>query len=110
MGILGNKLKCIYLLKVLKHLAKEVKVPSYSSKHITNDGSLDLRIRENNRGKKEFEDTSLPSYTSTVMMIKNKHRLLGPTEKLTLSRSQPDLSRLGKADIDAYDPRTSSPR
>lgn len=82
-------------------------MPSYTSKHVTNDSSLDMR---SDRGKKEFEDRSLPSYTSTVMMIKNKHRLLGPTEKLTLSRSQPDLSRLGKSNIDSYDPRTPSPR
>jgi angiomotin like 1 len=94
----------------LKHLAKEVKVPSYS-KLTSNDNSIDMRMREGDRGKQnEFEDRPPPNYSTTLLPIKNKHRLLGPTEKLTLSRSQPDLSRLSKTDIDSYDPRTTSPR
>lgn len=96
-------------LQVLKHLAKEVKVPSYSN----NGGSIEMRIRDGDRGKQndnEFEGRSSPSYISTLLPLKNKHRLLGPTEKLTISRSQPDLSRINKADIDNYNLRTTSPR
>ncbi|XP_012537833.2 uncharacterized protein LOC105837521 [Monomorium pharaonis] len=91
--------------QVLKHLAKEVKVPPYSS----NSGSLDMRLAEmriSDRGKQndgEYEYTHIP------MLLKSKHRLFGPTEKLTVSRSQPDLSRI-KADIDSYNLRTTSPR
>ncbi|XP_015600466.1 angiomotin-like protein 1 isoform X2 [Cephus cinctus] len=98
--------------QVLKHLAKEVKVPSYG-KLMNNSGTIEMRMRENDRGKQndnEFEDRPPPSYTSTLLPLKSKHRLLGPTEKLTLSRSQPDLSRIGKSDIDNYDPRATSPR
>ncbi|OXU20473.1 hypothetical protein TSAR_010241, partial [Trichomalopsis sarcophagae] len=97
--------------QVLKHLAKEVKVPSYSSKLTGNDNSIDMRMREGERGKQnEFEDRPPPNYTTTLVPVKSKHRLLGPTEKLTLSRSQPDLSRINKTEIDTYDPRTTSPR
>ncbi|XP_011140083.2 uncharacterized protein LOC105183552 isoform X1 [Harpegnathos saltator] len=95
--------------QVLKHLAKEVKIPSYNN----NGGSIEMRIREGDRGKQndnEFEDRSPPSYISTLLPLKNKHRLLGPTEKLTISRSQPDLSRINKADIDNYNLRVTSPR
>ncbi|XP_046435575.1 uncharacterized protein LOC124186995 [Neodiprion fabricii] len=100
--------------QVLKHLAKEVKIPSYG-KLTNNGGSIEMRMRERDgeRGKQsetEFEDRPPPSYTSTMLPLKSKHRLLGPTEKLTLSRSQPDLSRIGKTDTDSYDPRTTSPR
>lgn len=97
--------------QVLKHLAKEVKVPSYS-KLTGNDSSIDMRLRESDRGKQaDYEDRpSSSSYTTTLLPLKSKHRLLGPTEKLTLSRSQPDLSRIGKVDMDNYDPRTTSPR
>ncbi|XP_066581156.1 angiomotin-like 2a isoform X2 [Prorops nasuta] len=98
--------------QVLKHLAKEVKVPSYT-KIPNNTGTIDMRMRENERGKQndhEYEDRPPPSYISTLLPLKSKHRLLGPTEKLTLSRSQPDLSRVGKVDIENYDPRTTSPR
>ena len=70
-----------------------------------------MRMRENDRGKQsDFEDRPPPSYTTTLLPLKSKHRLLGPTEKLTLSRSQPDLSRIGKVEIENYDPRTTSPR
>ncbi|TGZ32313.1 Uncharacterized protein DBV15_03956 [Temnothorax longispinosus] len=97
--------------QVLKHLAKEVKVPSYS-----NSGSLEMRlgemrIRDGDRRKQndsEYEGRSTPCYVSTL--FKSKHRLFGPTEKLTVSRSQPDLSRINKADIDNYKLRTTSPR
>ncbi|XP_035735480.1 uncharacterized protein LOC118447536 isoform X2 [Vespa mandarinia] len=98
--------------QVLKHLAKEVKVPSYS-KLVNNGGSIEVRMRESDRGKQndsEFEDRSPQSYASTLLPLKNKLRFLGPNEKLTLSRSQPDLSRIGKGDIDSYDPRATSPR
>ncbi|KAK2577278.1 hypothetical protein KPH14_003415 [Odynerus spinipes] len=98
--------------QVLKHLAKEVKVPSYS-KLVNNGGTIEVRMRENERGKQndnEFEDRSPQSYVSTLLPLKNKLRFLGPNEKLTLSRSQPDLSRIGKGDIDSYDPRATSPR
>ncbi|XP_047354049.1 uncharacterized protein LOC124950769 isoform X3 [Vespa velutina] len=97
---------------VLKHLAKEVKVPSYS-KLVNNGGSIEVRMRESDRGKQndnEFEERSPQSYASTLLPLKNKLRFLGPNEKLTLSRSQPDLSRIGKGDIDSYDPRATSPR
>ncbi|KAG5321678.1 AMOT protein, partial [Acromyrmex heyeri] len=97
--------------QVLKHLAKEVKVPPYPN----NSGSLEMRlgeirIRDGDRGKQndsEYEDRSTPCYVSPL--FKNKHRLFGPTEKLTVSRSQPDLSRI-KTDIDNYKLRTISPR
>ncbi|XP_011874418.1 PREDICTED: uncharacterized protein LOC105565657 isoform X2 [Vollenhovia emeryi] len=84
--------------QVLKHLAKEVKVPPYS-----NSGSLEMRLGEmrirdgGDRGKQnnsEYEDRSTPCYVSSI--FKSKHRLFGPTEKLTVSRSQPDLSRINK--------------
>lgn len=97
------------LVQVLKHLAKEVKVPSYSN----SGGSIEVRIRDSDRRKQndnEFEDRSSSSYISTLLPSKSKHRLLGPTEKLTISRSQPDLSRINKADIDNYNLRTTSPR
>ncbi|XP_012225084.1 serine-rich adhesin for platelets-like [Linepithema humile] len=95
--------------QVLKHLAKEVKVPSYTN----NGGSLEMRlgeirIRDGDRRKQndnEYEDGLTP-YMSTLL----KNRLLGPSEKLTISRSQPDLSRINKADIDNYNLRTTSPR
>jgi len=101
----------IYASQVLKHLAKEVKVTPYSN----NSGSLEMRlgemrIRDGDRGKQndsEYEDRSTPCYVPTL--FKSKRRLFGPTEKLTVSRSQPDLSRI-KADIDNYSLRTTSPR
>ncbi|XP_015127500.1 angiomotin-like protein 1 isoform X2 [Diachasma alloeum] len=80
--------------QVLKHLAKEVK-PSYP------------KTKQNSN---EFTDRPSPSYTTTLNPLKSKHRLLGPTEKLTLSRSQPDLSRIGRLDHDIYDPPATSPR
>lgn len=98
--------------QVLKHLAKEVKVPSYS-KLTNNGGNIDMRMRDGDRGKQndsESEDRPPPSYMSVLLPLKNKSRLLGPMEKLTLSRSQPDLSRIGKPDIDNYNLRTTSPR
>ncbi|XP_012271210.1 uncharacterized protein LOC105694791 [Orussus abietinus] len=97
--------------QVLKHLAKEVKVPSYG-KLANNGGTMELKMRETDRGKQsdDYEDRPPPSYTSTLLPLKSKYRLLGPAEKLTLSRSQPDLSRIGKVDIDGYDPRATSPR
>ncbi|CAB0041943.1 unnamed protein product [Trichogramma brassicae] len=90
---------------VLKHLAKEVRVPSYS-KLTTNDGNFDVKSDRS----KDYEDQNQSKYTSTMLPVKSKFRLLGPMEKLTLSRSQPDLSRINKSDIDTYDPRTTSPR
>ncbi|KAL7289828.1 hypothetical protein TKK_0016227 [Trichogramma kaykai] len=90
---------------VLKHLAKEVRVPSYS-KLTTNDGNFDVK----SDGSKDYEDQNQSKYTSTMLPVKSKFRLPGPMEKLTLSRSQPDLSRINKSDIDTYDPRTTSPR
>lgn len=87
-------------------------MPSYS-KLVNNGGSIEVRMRESERGKQnddEFEDRSPQSYASTLLPLKNKLRFLGPNEKLTLSRSQPDLSRIGKGDIDSYDPRATSPR
>jgi len=80
-----------------------------------NSGSLEmrlgeLRIRDSDRGKQndsEYEGRSTPCYVSPL--FKNKHKLFGPTEKLTVSRSQPDLSRI-KTDIDNYNLRTISPR
>ncbi|XP_029035400.1 angiomotin-like protein 1 isoform X2 [Osmia bicornis bicornis] len=98
--------------QVLKHLAKEVKVPSYS-KLTNNGGNIDVRVRDGDRGKQndsESEDRPPPSYMSVLLPLKNKSRLLGPMEKLTLSRSQPDLSRIGKPDIDNYNLRATSPR
>ncbi|KOX70304.1 Angiomotin [Melipona quadrifasciata] len=98
--------------QVLKHLAKEVKVPSYS-KLTNNGGNIDMRMRDGERGKQndsESEDRPPPSYMSVLLPLKNKSRLLGPMEKLTLSRSQPDLSRIGKPDMDNYNLRTTSPR
>ncbi|OAD55928.1 Angiomotin [Eufriesea mexicana] len=98
--------------QVLKHLAKEVKVPSYS-KLTNNGGNIDMRMRDSDRGKQndsESEDRPPPSYMSVLLPLKNKSRLLGPIEKLTLSRSQPDLSRIGKPDIDNYNLRATSPR
>lgn len=92
----------------MKHLAKEVKVPPYNS------GSLDMRlgemrIRDGDRGKQnDSEYEGRPTYYIPTL-FKHKHRLLGPTEKLTVSRSQPDLSRI-KTDIDIYNLRTTSPR
>lgn len=75
-----------------------------------------MRIRDNDREKQnenenEYEDGS-PSYVSSLAPLKFcKHwRYLAPTEKLTISRSQPDLSRINKGDIDNYDLRTTSPR
>ncbi|XP_011305590.1 angiomotin-like protein 1 isoform X2 [Fopius arisanus] len=79
--------------QVLKHLAKEVK-PSYP------------KTKQNSN---EFTDRPPPSYTTTLNPLKSK-RLLGPTEKLTLSRSQPDLSRIGRLDLDVYDQPVTSPR
>lgn len=100
--------------QVLKHLAKEVKVPSYSKlTNKGNGGNIDMRMRDGDRGKQndsESEDRPPPSYMSVLLPLKNKSRLLGPMEKLTLSRSQPDLSRIGKPDIDNYNLRTTSPR
>lgn len=59
----------------------------------------------------DFKDRPPPSYTTSLLPMKSKHRLLGPTEKLTLSRSQPDLSRIEKIEIDSsYDSRATSPR
>ncbi|KAK9302441.1 hypothetical protein QLX08_005585 [Tetragonisca angustula] len=98
--------------QVLKHLAKEVKVPSYS-KLTNNGGNIDMRMRDGERGKQndsESEDRPPPSYMSVLLPLKNKSRFLGPMEKLTLSRSQPDLSRIGKPDMDNYNLRTTSPR
>ncbi|XP_076473772.1 uncharacterized protein LOC117156858 isoform X1 [Bombus vancouverensis nearcticus] len=98
--------------QVLKHLAKEVKVPSYS-KLTNNGGNIDMRMRDGDRGKQndsESEDRPPPSYMSVLLPLKNKSRLLGPMEKLTLSRSQPDLSRIGKPDMDNYNLRATSPR
>ncbi|XP_014216807.1 uncharacterized protein PFB0145c-like [Copidosoma floridanum] len=93
--------------QVLKHLAKEVKVPSYV-KLTGNDGSL---LGDGDRGKQaDYEDRPQSNYATTLLPVKSRHRLLGPTEKLTLSRSQPDLSRLSKAEVENYDPRTISPR
>ncbi|KAI4484651.1 hypothetical protein M0804_007217 [Polistes exclamans] len=100
--------------QVLKHLAKEVKVPSYS-KLVNNGGSIEVRMRESERGKaddNEFEDGPPQTYTPALLSLKNKLRFLGPNEKLAMSRSQPDLSRIGKRDIEmtSYDPRATSPR
>ncbi|KAK0164179.1 hypothetical protein PV328_002837 [Microctonus aethiopoides] len=100
--------------QVLKHLAKEVVKPSYPK--ISNSGNnLELRVRDNERSKQgninDFNVRLPPlSYNSTLLPLKSKHRLLGPTEKLTLSRSQPDLSRIGKFDMDSYDSPIASPR
>lgn len=72
-----------------------------------------MRMRDGDRGKQndsESEDRPPPSYMSVLLPLKNKSRLLGPMEKLTLSRSQPDLSRIGKPDIDNYNLRATSPR
>ncbi|XP_076243237.1 uncharacterized protein LOC143184700 [Calliopsis andreniformis] len=98
--------------QVLKHLAKEVKVPSYS-KLSNNGGNIDTRMRDSDRGKQndsESEDRPPPAYMSVLLPLKGKSRLVGPMEKLTLSRSQPDLSRIGKPDIDNYNLRATSPR
>ncbi|KAG7206574.1 hypothetical protein KM043_000259 [Ampulex compressa] len=95
--------------QVLKHLAKEVKVPSYG-KLANIGGNLEARDRGKQQTEGDFEDRSPPSYISTLLPPKSKHRLLGPTEKLTLSRSQPDLSRIGKPEVDSYALRTTSPR
>lgn len=95
--------------QVLKHLAKEVKVPPYPN----SSGSLEMRlgeIRIRDGGKQndsEYEGRSTPCYVPSL--FKSKHRLFAPTEKLTVSRSQPDLSRI-KKDIDNYNLRTMSPR
>ncbi|XP_057338714.1 angiomotin-like protein 1 isoform X2 [Microplitis mediator] len=96
--------------QVLKHLAKEVKP---YSKLQSGGNNLEIRMRDVDRAKQinnEFNDRSQSSYTSILMPAKSKHRLLGPTEKLTLSRSQPDLSRIDKLDFDGYDSPATSPR
>ncbi|XP_074104558.1 uncharacterized protein LOC141531003 isoform X2 [Cotesia typhae] len=96
--------------QVLKHLAKEVKP---YSKLQSGGNNLEIRMREVDRAKQinnEFNDRSQSSYTSILMPAKSKHRLLGPTEKLTLSRSQPDLSRIDKLGFDGYDSPATSPR
>lgn len=87
-------------------------MPPYSN---NSSGSLEMRLGEmriSDRGKQndnEYEDRSTPCYVSSL--FKSKNKLFGPTEKLTVSRSQPDLSRINKADIDNYNLRTfSSPR
>ena len=98
--------------QVLKHLAKEVKVPSYN-KHTNNGGNIDMRMRDGDRAKQndcEPEVKPPPAYMPVLLPLKNKTRLVGPMEKLTLSRSQPDLSRIGKPDIDNYNLRATSPR
>lgn len=72
---------------------------------------MELRVRENDRCKQNNNDfiDRLPS-SYTLLPLKTKHRLLGPLEKLTLSRSQPDLSRIGKLDIEGYHSPATSPR
>lgn len=86
-------------------------MPPYSN----NSGSLEMRLGEirirDDRGKQndsEYEGRSTPCYVPTL--FKSKHRLFGPTEKLTVSRSQPDLSRINKVGIDNYNLRMTSPR
>ncbi|KAL6424073.1 hypothetical protein ACFW04_009756 [Cataglyphis niger] len=95
--------------QVLKHLAKEVKVPPY-----TNNGSSlemrlgEVRIRDGDRGKQsdnEYENRGC--YVSTLLPF-NKQKILGPTEKLTISRSQPDLSKVLREEL--YLTRVRSPR
>lgn len=98
----------------MKHLAKEVVKPSYP-KISSSGNNLELRVRDNERSKQgninDFNVRLPPlSYNSTLLPLKSKHRVLGPTEKLTLSRSQPDLSRIGKFDMDSYDSPIASPR
>lgn len=87
-------------------------MPPYSNNSSSLEMRLgEMRIRDSDRGKQnesEYEGRSTPCYVSTL--LKSKHRLFGPTEKLTVSRSQPDLSRINKADIDNYNLRTISPR
>lgn len=85
-------------------------MPSYSN----NSGSLEMRlgeirIRDGDR-RKQNDNESEDGLTSSYMSVLLKNRLLGPSEKLTVSRSQPDLSRINKADIDNYNLRTISPR
>ncbi|KAF7991268.1 hypothetical protein HCN44_002830 [Aphidius gifuensis] len=93
--------------QVLKHLAKEVKPSSYGTKiNCGSTSDFELRIRENNRSKQNNNinnNNELSStYSTKLLPGKNKFRLLGPNEKLTLSRSQPDLSRIEKLNIDDY--------
>lgn len=96
--------------QVLKHLAKEVKVPPYTN----SGGSLEMRlgemrIRDGDGGKQsdnEYENR-LPCYISTLIPF-NKQKFLGPTEKLTISRSQPDLSKVLREEL--YLTRMRSPR
>ncbi|XP_029176914.1 uncharacterized protein LOC114945006 [Nylanderia fulva] len=94
--------------QVLKHLAKEVKVPSYTN----NGDSLEMRLGEmriRDGGKQsDSEYENRPScYISTLLPF-NKQKFLGPTEKLTISRSQPDLSKVLREDL--YLTRMRSPR
>ncbi|KAI4490209.1 hypothetical protein M0802_010843 [Mischocyttarus mexicanus] len=100
--------------QVLKHLAKEVKVPS-CTKLVTNGGSIEVRMRKSERGEagdNESENEPPRVFTTTHMSLKNTFRFRGPNEKLEFSRSQPDLSKIDKRDIEmtSYDPRTTSPR
>lgn len=90
-------------------------MPSY----VNNGSSMEMRLGEmrirddrEKQNENEYEDGSSPSYVSSLAPLKFcKHwRYLAPTEKLTISRSQPDLSRINKEDIDNYNLRTTSPR
>lgn len=69
----------------------------------------EMRIRDGDRGKQsdnEYENR-LPCYISTLIPF-NKQKFLGPTEKLTISRSQPDLSKVLREEL--YLTRMRSPR
>lgn len=81
----------------------------------TNNGSSlemrlgEMRIRDGDRGKQsDNEYENRPScYISTLLPF-NKQKFLGPTEKLTVSRSQPDLSKVLREEL--YLARMRSPR
>lgn len=68
----------------------------------------EMRIRDGDRGKQsdnEYENRRC--YISTLLPF-NKQKFLGPTEKLTVSRSQPDLSKVLREEL--YLTRVRSPR
>lgn len=69
----------------------------------------EMRIRDGDRGKQsDSEYDNRPScYISTLLPL-SKQKFLGPTEKLTISRSQPDLSKVLREEF--YLARVRSPR
>lgn len=71
---------------VLKHLAKEVKIPTNKSDSVTRDSGL-----SENTDTKENQ-----KYTQWIIDEQNQNNKMK-------SKSQPDLTRLGEVDLDALD-------